>query len=417
MMPREERAKSKRTVSRSKRPVSNVRRYWWLAPVLVLVAFVLWLATGPEWSRPRTGKTTDLTLPPGYVTSFATVVEEYHRFYGKPLQDKELSGRFESGTRYMTQHDYVQAAQVLEEVARTAAVPAVFNDLGLVYLAQNDRGKAINAFREALSRDIDYQQVRRNLDRMKEIGFENATPLTHEIEANNALLMANIIAPSKPVEGEIMAAVNDIDCFKVVTPPAPRDTLIIQVTPRGGMLEPMLKVYDSERRMLQWVKGKDAPGKPVSVTLAPPPNSTLFLEVAGFADSAGLYTVKVTPQKSFDSYEPNDEVFNARPIPFDTAIAANIMDRADTDYYSFETAGAGTVKVTIQNRSSLLIPALTTFTPDMRSSGFGPNARGPGANLEHILTVEANKRYFIQVWSQSETAGDYILTIHQSLAQ
>jgi hypothetical protein len=297
MMQRERRVRSKRTTSK-------VRRYWWLAPVLVIVALILWVATGPEWSRPRSGKTSDLSLPPGYVTSFSTVSQEYQRFYGKPLQDRELNPRFDNATRFMTQHNYIQAAQVLEDISRVAALPAVFNDLGLVYLAQNDRPKAVNAFREALSRDIDYQQVRQNLDRMKEIGFENATPLTHESEPNNGLLSANIIAVGKPVDGEIMAAANDIDCFRAVSPAAPGDTLRIEVTPRSHTMQPVLKVYDSERRLLESINGKDVPGAPIAYTFEPPPNSVFFLEVAGYADSAGLYTVKVTPKKSLDAPEP-----------------------------------------------------------------------------------------------------------------
>ena len=403
MMPREHRV-------RNKRPVSKLRLYWWLAPVLVLVALIFWVATGPEWSRPRSGNPTTLRLPPGYVTAYTAVAQEYRKFHGKPLQDKELPGQFDLATRHMTEHDYGQAAEMLELIARKAAVPAVFNDLGLAYLALNDRRNAINSFRDALSRDVDYQQVRQNLERLKEIGFD-AAPLTHEIEPNNTLLLANIIAPAKPVEGEVMAAVSDVDFLKVVTPPVPRDALSIEVAPRSRILQPMLKIYDTDRHLLEWIKGKDASGQPISVILAPAPNTTLFLEVSGFADSAGLYTVKVTPLKRFDAYEPNDEVFNARPINLASAVEANIMDRTDTDYYSFEPARSGKVKVTIHNRSATLIPALTTFTTDMRSSGFGPDVRAPGANLEHSFAVEAHKKYFIQVWSQADTSGDYTLTI------
>jgi len=398
---------------RNKRPVSKVRRYWWLAPVLLVVAFIAWLATGPEWSRPRTGKTTDLRLPPGYVTAFATVSQEYQRFYGKPLQSTELAGQFDRSTRLMKEHDYGQAAEMLEAIAAKAAVPAVFNDLGLVYLALNDRGNAVNSFREALSRDIDYPQVRQNLDRMKEIGLGNATPLTHEIEANNTVLLANIIAPGKPVEGEIMAAVDDVDCFKVTAPKAPRDVLTIVVAPRSRMLEPALRVYDGDRRELEWIKGKGAPGKPIAYTMSPAPNSTLYLEVSGYSDSAGLYTLTVTPLKAFDAYEPDDDIFSAHPVQFGVDVEANIMDRADTDYYSFETRRAGRVKVTIRNRSKTLIPALSTFAPDMRSSGFGPDVRTPGANLEHSFAVEANQKYFIQVWPQADSAGEYTLRIDQ----
>jgi hypothetical protein len=388
-----------------------VRRYWWLAPVLMVVGFIVWVATGPEWSRPRTGKTTDHSLPPGYVSSFQTVQQEFQRFNGRALPNNDLAGQFDAATQFMKQHDYNGAALSLEEVAKKAAVPAVFNDLGLVYLALNDRGHAINAFREALSRDIEYPQVRQNLDRLKEIGFENATPLTQEVEPNNTLLLTNIIAAGKPVDGEIMPAVNDIDCFKVTTPGAPRDVLRIEVTPKTPKLEPMLRIFDGERRSLDWVRGKDAPGKPLSWVGSPAPNSTLYLEVSAANDTAGLYQVTVTPLKAFDASEPNDDIYNARPISLGADVAAGIMDKTDTDYYSFEARSTGQVKVTVRNRSATLIPALSTFGSDMRSSGFGPDVRTPGGSLQHSMAVEAGKKYFLQVWSQANTAGEYTLRV------
>jgi hypothetical protein len=369
--------------------------------------------TGPEWSRPRAGKTSDMRPLPGYVSNFATVAEEYRRFHAKDLKDPGLAVQFAQATELMTKHDYGGAAWLMQEVAKSASVPAVFNNLGVLYLAQDDRGHAVNAFREALARDIDYRQVHQNMERMKEIGLENATPLTREIEPNNGLAVANIIAPERPVEGEIMAAIDDIDSYKVTTPAAPRDILSIEVQPRTRLLEPMMKVYDDEHHLLEWVKGKDAPGKSITVVLAPPPNTTLYLQLAGFADSAGLYILKVTPLKAFDAYEPNDEIFNARPIQIGSPVDANIMDKADTDYYSFETERAGKVRVSIQNRSSTLIPALTTFTPNQRSSGFGPDVHTPGGNLEHSFEVQANQKYYIQVWSQANTAGNYSLKLQQ----
>ena len=100
-----------------------------------------WTVTGPEWSRPRTGKTTDMAPLPGYVLSYATVSQEYQRFTGKALKDDALAAQFAAATQHMSKHDYGSAAQMLEEISKKAAVPAIYNDLGLVYLAQNDRGQ------------------------------------------------------------------------------------------------------------------------------------------------------------------------------------------------------------------------------------------------------------------------------------
>jgi hypothetical protein len=394
-----------------KRPVSKVRLYWWLLPVLIFLALLGWIATGPQWSGPRAGKTTEMKALPGYISDFATVMQEYRRFYGKPLEKPELAKQFEAATQVMTKHDYLTAAGMLEEVAKQAAVPAVFNDLGLVYRAQNDRANALKAFREALARDKDYRQVRMNLEDMKDIALDMAAPVSHEFESNNSLPLANIIALDKPVEGEIMAAVNDVDTFKVTTPAAPRDIISIEVEAKSRTLSPEMKLYDPEHHLLDWVKGNPEPGHGLSTTISPPPNTDLYIQLMGVGSSAGVYTLLVKPLKKFDGYEPNDEIFNAHKIALGEVIEAGIMDQKDTDFYSFETPRAGRVAVNIVNRSASLIPALSTFTPNQRSSGFGPDVRTRGANLTHSFAVEKLATYYIQVWAQANTSGAYRLTV------
>ena len=132
---------------------------------------------------------------------------------------------------------------------------------------------------------------------------------------------------------------------------------------------------------------------------------------SGYGSSAGAYTLLVRPLKAFDNYEPNDDIYHAPRITLGTTIMAGIMDADDTDYYSFVSPRTGTVSVRITNRSTTLIPALSTFDPDMRSSGFGPDVRTPGGDLRHTMEVQQNQIYFIQVWSQANTAGNYSLLV------
>src|SRR5258708_566137 len=102
------RVKSKRSASSK----SKLRRYWWLVPVGAVVAFLAWTVTAPDWSRPRTGKVSDMGPLQGYVMSFATVSEEYKKFNGKPLTDKAMSAQFDQATQHMAKHDYGIAAQM-----------------------------------------------------------------------------------------------------------------------------------------------------------------------------------------------------------------------------------------------------------------------------------------------------------------
>src|SRR3954454_10089018 len=107
MMARDSRSRS----SVKKQPVSKVRRYWWLAPVAAALALLGATITGPEWSRPRTGKASDMGPLPGYVMNYATVTQEYLRFNGKPLKDDVLAAQFNQAAQHMSKRDYGSAAQ------------------------------------------------------------------------------------------------------------------------------------------------------------------------------------------------------------------------------------------------------------------------------------------------------------------
>ena len=389
---------------------SLVRKYWWLVPVLACVGMIAWLATGPDWSRPRISPPTGRMMP-GYIPSVQTMTQEYQHFYTKPLNNAEIERAFEQADERVRAKDYSNAVGLLEQVSKVAAVPVVFNDLGVLYAELNDKSRAINAFREALARDMDYKPVRLNLERLKDVMALGADPVSREVEPNNNMTLANIIAPGKAVEAEIEAAVDDVDFFRVTTPPAPRDLIAIEIANHSTTLAPVLKVFDEETRITNWGKFVRDAGSNLRQVIAPPPNTTLYLQVSGYGASAGAYTLLVQPLRAFDNYEPNDDIYHSSRITPGTTILAGIMDADDTDYYSFVSPRTGTVSIQIANRSTALIPALSTFYPDMRSSGFGPDVRTPGMNLRHTMEVRENQVYFIQVWSQANTVGDYSLIV------
>jgi len=197
----------------------------------------------------------------------------------------------------------------------------------------------------------------------------------------------------------------------LTTPPAPRDLISIEIANHSTTLVPVLRIFDQERRMTDWGRIAHEPGASLQLTIAPAPNTTLYLQVSGLGHSGGAYTLLARPQKAFDAYEPNDEISNARRIPVGTAVAAGIMDANDTDYYSFVSPRTGTVSIAIANRSTTLIPALSTFEPDMRPSGSAPDVGTPGLNLKHTIQVRENQTYYIQVRPLNNTAGDYTLMI------
>ena len=390
--------------SRRQRRRPLTLRFWWVLPVVVLVAVAapriwLWIHPAPQVRQPL----------PGYISDSEELRKEYRRFQGRALEDAEVEVSFQQGRERMLNGEYSATVILLETTVRKAALPVVFNDLGVVYAKLDDGSRALNAFRDALARDIDYQPVRSNLKLLK--FFDAADPVTREMEPNNSNRLANVIAVGKPVDGEISAGLNDVDCYRFNSPPAPRDLVAIELANHSQTLEPRVRLYDAGGRLVDWSQESPTPGASLRQTINPASNTTLYIHVEGAAASAGAYTLTVSALKAFDSHEPNDLIVNATKIALGEAMEANIMDGADTDFYSFVSSAAVTVNIDIHNRSTTLIPAVATYTPDMRNSGFGPDIRSPGENLHHTMKLEANQGYYIQVWGQANTDGAYTLTI------
>ena len=232
---------------------SAIRKYWWLVPTLAVVGTIFYIATGPKWSRTSIEKPTGRPIT-GYIADAQTMLREYNRFYGKPLNNAEVEKGFDMASKSVAEKDFSNAVGFLEQVSRVAAVPVVFNNMGVLYAELKDKSRAVNAFREALAREPDYQPVRLNLDRLKDVMALGADPVSRELEPNNTPILANLMAPGKPVEGEIEAAVDDVDFFRITTPPAPRDIISIEITNRSTKLAPVLKIFDAEGRITDWGK-------------------------------------------------------------------------------------------------------------------------------------------------------------------
>ncbi len=347
----------------------------------------------------------------GYVIDPSALDEQYSRQMGKPLTLAEPRRDFDQATVRMLHRDYATAAALLEQAAKAAPVPVVFNNLGVIYAELNDRARAVNAFRQALARDVSYAPVRANLQRLRNFTSDAELPVTREIEPNNSPRMANLIALDSPVDGEIAAGTADSDTFRVDAPPVPRDILSVEITNHSPTLSLGLRVYDSDLQMTDFGKDPQPPGAPLSVKLSPKPAATLYFEIWGAAGTAGAYTLRVRPTRAYDSFEPNDDIFSAHELTFGQPLAANIMDAHDSDFYSFLSPHDGTVTIEIENRSSTLIPALTLFSPDKATLGFGPDLRKPGADLKQTMSVQANQTYFVQVWSQGQSYGNYSITV------
>jgi hypothetical protein len=356
---------------------------------------------------PRGGKKTPAALDL-YQREIAALEKEYRLFYGRLLREPELEHRFHGATEFVDANNYNAAIEILERVSHAAAVPVVFHNLGVLYATVGDRARAIAAFREALARDAEYRPVRETIERLRMFTADEANPVRQELEPNNSEVVPNLIAVGRAVDGEIEAG--DTDTFRFVTPAAPRDIVEVGIENVDSSLEMGVRMHDGEMtRETGRVLG--AKGEHLKRFVAQPPNKALYLQLWGAHESTGKYRILLRPLKSFDSHEPNDDIFAARRIDLNKTIEANIMDSQDTDFYSFQSLRTGPVTIELKNESSTLTPALTVFNADRRNMGFGPDVQVPGGSLKHTIEVVDFQTYYLQVWPQSLSSGKYTLTI------
>jgi hypothetical protein len=378
-------------------------KFWGAAAVAVLLLGSAGVGIRYLRSRPHRGPVS------GYEERVEVLQREYRDFYGRLMSDAGAERLFEDAARETAAGRYPSAIELLHDTAREAPLPVVFNNLGILLAETGERKQATAAFQEALARDPNSRLLQRNI---AELGFnlEAARPVTTEVEPNNSSANANLIPLGKDVSAEMAGEAGDTDCFRFIAPAAPRDHIVIEIENRTPTLELGMRLYDGEQRLALDLQPK-APGQRIVEYIAPRPNTSWSLEFWSAHATSGDYTVRVSAMRSFDAYEPDDDIFAASRIEFGTPVEANIMDGEDTDYYAFESPVSGTVTVEVESRSATLIPALTTFGPDKRNAGFGPDVRTPGARLRHTMAVEAHRTYYLQVWGQAKSSGAYALTV------
>jgi hypothetical protein len=384
-------------------PAAAARNRLWICTAAALVL----LAGGAALRILRSKAAAGLA---GYESGEAVFQQEYRKCYGLLMTDPNGERLFREAAAAVRGHDYPAAMAKLQEASREAPLPVVFNDLAVLHMEAGDRQRSALAFREALARDSSNLLVQRNLVEIGGFNLDQLGPMTAEQEPNNSLDHANLIATGQEVRAEISGGTADIDCFSFVVPPAPRDHVEVEVVSLSPTLELAYRLYDGDMRLLHEQRPA-APGGRTHEFLAAPPNTTWYLEIWGAHGTFGDYAVLVRPQRLFDRYETNDDIFSAARIEVGVPAEANLMDADDVDFYSFESPRDGTVSIDIENQSLGLIPALTTFSPDKRNSGFGPDIRNPGESLHHTMAVQAHQVYYLQVWSLEKTFGTYRLTV------
>ncbi len=140
---------------------------------------------------------------------------------------------------------------------------------------------------------------------------------------------------------------------------------------------------------------------------------THFEKSSAIGDSKVLASAIQQELKEHDyELEPNNEPSQANVLPLEKAVAGNIPDEQDTDFFLITTPAKyrDILQVKIENQSTTLRPGLRIF--DGNKAGLsGNHNETPGANLEHTFPVPPDSRFFVQVYGDYRTTGRYTLTV------
>jgi hypothetical protein len=121
-----------------------------------------------------------------------------------------------------------------------------------------------------------------------------------------------------------------------------------------------------------------------------------------------MWTVPTTPESNsftFDSARRN--LSNARPIEINKPIPGEIVDGSDIDYYQIRSGAGGHLRIHVQKDSGTLVPALDVYDAARKiiEEKLGP---------DYGFSGQPNTTYYIQVWGQRNTIGQYTVTVNDS---
>jgi tetratricopeptide (TPR) repeat protein len=387
-----------------RRTVDYSKKYWWLGAMVIplLVAIIAKLPFGSD--SPVSGTT--------YITSMTLIENQYQEIKGQPLNDPELKEKIQRAIDLGKKHYFDEAAKLFQEVAQRAPVPAIYNDLGVVFQGANQSGQAQDAYNQALKANPQYAPAVTNLQQLTKPVHISVT--SHEVEPNDDIFHANRISLNTAISAEIGNPA-DQDFYVFTTPPKYRDIIEVHLQNQSPHLQSALTFYDGTKTKFDSIPNYTGGGD-ITKSFAADPNAEFFVQAGSlyqYQDSTGPYILTVRALKAYDSYEPNDDILHASPIALGKTIEAEIMDGKDVDYFQFRASKTGPVTVILDNKSATLQPVLAAFSSDKSRIGGVPNDTA-GGNISYSFPCPAETTCYVAISAlYGQTAGKYALTIKQ----
>lgn len=232
-----------------------------------------------------------------------------------------------------------------------------------------------------------------------------------EKEPNNTILQPGPFSIGPTMAGAIEA--KDTDYYTFTCENKVIDWIKIELVNRSTTLKPGLTLYNGKKSQLTYHYQNTA-GADLSFNHIAAPGEVFYLQVYNRGNTTGKYHLKITAQKAFDSFEPNDQAFDATGIELAKAVTANIMYGKDVDFFKVNTSKSGgkKVMVSVENGSTTLRPGVTIFNRKKAQVTY-TYENTAGADLEMSFDCVPGEKYYIQVYSRGDSTGKYRLAVKQ----
>jgi hypothetical protein len=129
------------------------RKYWWVVPVAVPIVIAL-IAIVPQLRKASGGSGGGTTITGDHNTIISgntfipnvnVFAQQYEKQTGRPLGD-DLRKQIEAAVAAAQQNNHAESIRLLEQVAKAAPIPAIYNNLGVEYAQTKNAEASQRAF-------------------------------------------------------------------------------------------------------------------------------------------------------------------------------------------------------------------------------------------------------------------------------
>ena len=126
---------------------------------------------------------------PVFIGNITYIENQYRQMAGAPLA-AELKQHIEQAIALAGQQQFDRALEAISKVPDAVRVPAVWNDLGVLYEKVNEPARARAAYQSALAKDPAFTQAKVNLARLEKAAAPAAKQASAAASANDVNLLA-----------------------------------------------------------------------------------------------------------------------------------------------------------------------------------------------------------------------------------